>query len=368
MDQAKLLELYVRASLIERESAALRRDLDQELTALRGQMLRVFPPAEAVVDWQEDPRSIVPDWDDVDSLRAAIERSTEENGLVQAYRWRLKLLTGEAAECSGCGAARLPDDLQRGFCGDCSANVEGPSMLMFLHVQKCAGHTLRKVIEQNYASTLHLNEAKQQGGWTVISWWEQLNPSEQKWFCDDVCRHDAVIGHFPYGLDSILPRPCRYITMLRHPLDRFVSLYEFLKTRPEWDNGQLGTLEDFATNDYATELKDNHTVRVFCGESAFKEIEPMTRAHLDIAAINLRQCAFVGLVEHFDRSLEIMQSLFGWRDISYTVQNANPKRQLRVLNQIDDELLAKIEPRIALDRELYRIATQMFLARGGSQP
>ena len=39
-----------------------------------------------------------------------------------------------------------------------------------------------------------------------------------------------VMGHFAYGIDGPLPGSSRYITMLREPMDRLVSLYFYFMT------------------------------------------------------------------------------------------------------------------------------------------
>src|SRR5919106_98083 len=40
-------------------------------------------------------------------------------------------------------------------------------------------------------------------------------------------RHDtrAVVGHFSFGIHTYLKRPWIYVTLLRNPVDRVVSLY-----------------------------------------------------------------------------------------------------------------------------------------------
>jgi len=47
---------------------------------------------------------------------------------------------------------------------------------------------------------------------------------------EELERKRLVMGHFGYGLHQRLPGPSRYVSMLREPVDRVVSLYYFFRS------------------------------------------------------------------------------------------------------------------------------------------
>src|SRR5688572_21725750 len=49
----------------------------------------------------------------------------------------------------------------------------------------------------------------------------------------------AVVGHFWYGIHNYVQKPATYCTILRHPVDRILSLYHHTRRRTEM------TLEQF---------------------------------------------------------------------------------------------------------------------------
>jgi len=42
-----------------------------------------------------------------------------------------------------------------------------------------------------------------------------------------------IRGHFEFGVHKYLYRPYTYITMLRHPIERAISWYYFVKQNPD---------------------------------------------------------------------------------------------------------------------------------------
>src|SRR6056297_2979408 len=97
-------------------------------------------------------------------------------------------------------------------------------VFIFLHITKTGGRTLEKVLR---------SMLKPNGG----TWYDfdgslksyesfmALQPHEKDAF-------DALYGHFHYGIHETLTRPYRYVTLLRHPVDRVVSHYYHILEEP----------------------------------------------------------------------------------------------------------------------------------------
>src|SRR5262245_472933 len=85
----------------------------------------------------------------------------------------------------------------------------------------------------------------------------------------------VVAGHFVFGLHHLIDRPSTYATMLRHPVERIVSLYWHLKRWPQYRENDpwlervglkpLGagtSLENFVRNYQLRELDNDQTRRI----------------------------------------------------------------------------------------------------------
>src|SRR5690349_20650120 len=90
--------------------------------------------------------------------------------------------------------------------------------LIFLHIPKTAGISLRQVLINNTPGPafriIH-----------PISDVERLAALPES----ERAALELVDGHLYYGIHSLLPRPCRYMTMLRDPVEQVLSLYSFIR-------------------------------------------------------------------------------------------------------------------------------------------
>lgn len=236
------------------------------------------------------------------------------------------------------------------------------STLIFLHVQKCGGTTLRNIIARNYEHTININDWEHKAGWKLIDRFDEMSQEEQQVRTALLQQYQAIVGHAPFGLHTLLDRPYTYITMLREPVDRLVSLYEYW--RGSSHDSKIGkTLEEFCTTvRFGWIPKDNHMVRVFNGSDGMKiPYGAITKEHVEIAKHNLSQCAFVGLTEEFDESLARLQAMFGWKNISYKSDNVNRARSNRNIDvDIDNATRAALEDRVCFDKEIYEYARECF--------
>ena len=174
----------------------------------------------------------------------------------------------------------------------------------------------------------------------------------------------AVVGHFPYGIHEHLPPGSEYsyLTFLRHPVDRIVSLYRHLTHFEEPDpalhrevseNGL--TLREFAATFPLAEL-GNDQVRRIAGASG-----PCTDETLALARRRLRDnFGFVGLTEHFDESLLLIKHRFEWTEpLQYYRANVTVEWHPEP-EPIDAETIDVIVARNRYDLELHAFARELF--------
>ena len=174
----------------------------------------------------------------------------------------------------------------------------------------------------------------------------------------------AVLGHFPFGIHKQLSRSFRYITMLRHPVERVLSLYHFAKLVEAKYGHHEGfrmasdtTLEEFVESPPFREV-DNGQTRRISGLSA--ELGDCTKATLEHAKKNLREYfPVVGITERFDETLILLRRAFSWRkDLFYYPKNTNPNRvNVETLNK---KTIDTILARNKFDTELYQFAAQLM--------
>lgn len=161
----------------------------------------------------------------------------------------------------------------------------------------------------------------------------------------------AVIGHFWFGLHEYVARPSTYITLLRNPVERVVSLYHYLKLE-----GRM-SLEEFASHPPYREVDNDQTRRI---AGVNPDIGDCTEATLRAAQENLRRhFSVVGVTERFDETLVLLKLRLGWRrDVLSYPKNTNPERPPTAA--LARETVAAIERRNELDFKLWRFAEQLL--------
>lgn len=235
--------------------------------------------------------------------------------------------------------------------------------IIFLHIPKAAGSTLRQVIRRQYRSqtTLEFYGAK---------WFDQL----EKFHEDDggdIGRVNCVIGHFPFGIHRALPGRCRYFTMVREPIDWTLSLYYAMRSKAQIHpmmqpvRDREMSLQDFL--EYLLEIgMANLQTRSLSGlmdqKQVFPPYGPLPADAIDLALANIAEYFDeVGLVDRFDESLFFMKETFGWKNIYVSRQNITSKRPKRIA--LSRDIIDKMSEIQGQDLALYRQITDQFERR-----
>jgi len=233
-------------------------------------------------------------------------------------------------------------------------------MLIFLHLPKTAGSTLRGTIERQYnsSSILHLYESDFGEELAAIP------PSQMD-------RLRVVIGHFYFGAHTFLSKPSAYITLLRDPIERIVSHYYYARRAPShyfYDSARKLSLKEFVeycsrmSNKSGTALgycSDNDQTRQLAGQCGVPSFGTSSDEMLNIAKRNLAEhFAVVGITEEFDRSLILITRILGWRHPFYTRQNVTRRHPRK--DELPQETLDVIQAYNELDLELYCYAEKLF--------
>lgn len=225
--------------------------------------------------------------------------------------------------------------------------------LMVVHIPKAAGTTLRVIMERQYPQTFSI-------GHDIPAERERLGAMPDK----DKRSLGAVFGHMCWGWHTELAegQEYQYLTMLREPMERVLSLYAHCRLREH----HLGAavqgmdLREFLTSG-VTQTCDNGMVRQLCWADVFWRDpyhdmaiphDEVKQHHLAAAKANLDRCAVVGLAEDFDAMLAVCQSQLGWRIPAYENKNVTNWTRLK-LEELDARTMEALEHHTRLDRELY---------------
>lgn len=224
--------------------------------------------------------------------------------------------------------------------------------ILFLHIPKTAGITLHDVLEREYA------ELRQK----VIFSVDHSNKFKRSWpiFRN---RYQVIRGHFLYGLHESLKGDFHYITMIRNPVERTISGYNFIKIKTDHPfyhemRKHNYSLYEFLDGKYLRNF-DNICVRFLSGDNKipFGEIN---HVHFEKAKSNLMNSNLLfGITEKFEASLLHFKKELHWKKPYFIKQNAWPKEDLT----IDEKTLSKIKECNFYDLKLYEFADGVFEER-----
>lgn len=220
---------------------------------------------------------------------------------------------------------------------------------IFLHIRRCGGTTLRHLMHKQfrgrtarcgpeYWSRLQDAPAKQDPDGTALAWY----------------------GHMPYGLHEHLEGKCQYITILRHPMDRLVSMWRRRK-RPE------ATLIDVVYGRVNNGPPQTDTIampiRILAG---LAQDAPIDEAALELAKEHLATFAAVGFSCDYQAFGRVLRDKLGWDTV---VPQQIPR--LNIGREDHDPKagynMAARCPEMVLEQQLYDWAWEQFWvpAQGG---
>lgn len=171
-------------------------------------------------------------------------------------------------------------------------------MLYFLHIPKSAGTSVRQLFSSVYQNNL-------------IEVYRDVDESYRKALVAQCNNQSVLFGHFCFSLHELLgDKQPRYITLLRHPVDRVISWYKHqlrdanspLFKRVTEDRLSLGEIIELGL---AQEV-NNHSVRMLC-VSYKKRLLYSLRDRYSAKYLNKQNAQFNaqrhlrGAIEHIER-------------------------------------------------------------------
>lgn len=232
--------------------------------------------------------------------------------------------------------------------------------LIFIHIGKTAGTTLRAILQDIYSEDETYLLYPGEPGYNDFNDFLALSEEQKegiKLFC----------GHIAYGLHRRLSGPTTYITVLRDPVERTISNYYEVKKvlKQQQKNTPLYgdfhkaarmDLEEFISSGIMSYLTHNHQVQMVANSRPMGQcsVADLARAKENL----ISSFSVVGLTERFDETIVLLRKRFGWSIRGYA--NKNVAQQRSRAEDLPESTLELIREHNRLDMELYRFAEELF--------
>jgi hypothetical protein len=242
--------------------------------------------------------------------------------------------------------------------------------LVFIHMPKAAGSTLQSIIDHQYRGQKTF-DIDGNGIARVQDSIDRLRSLSEAERAEIRC----VKGHVPFGVGQWLRSPVQYISMLREPVARAISDYNYAVSNPEHNlyravNEKGMTLLQYVEMRAQSGFANLYT-RLLSGCVNWDNLalsEALSQDTLESAKENVRKCAAIGITERFDESVLLFRKKLGWSSCYYVRKNVTPS--IRVdRNQVSNDVRKAIEEYYLLDIELYKYCLEIFdenIQRAGS--
>jgi len=232
--------------------------------------------------------------------------------------------------------------------------------LIFLHIPKAGGTTLTNVIRKNYERDRIYTLDGTRDAMLAFK-----NFSKEK-----IAKYDCVQGHMGFGFHKLFEGPVHYITILREPIERVISLYFYIKRTPSHylyesiNNLKIG-LKDFVSSELTHELYNGQT-RLLAAENGlgitFRDKRRLDDNDLIKAKEHFRKhFAVIGVLERFNDFLLLAQQIFEWKNILY--EKMNVAANITRFVNIDDEIIGLIRNNNLIDIALYNYVKSLLEKR-----
>ena len=239
--------------------------------------------------------------------------------------------------------------------------------LIFMHIPKCGGSTLSSMLKKAIPERRRFRVGEDIRGSRMRL--AALPDSER-------LPIDLLYGHLSYGWhDLLLPRQAWYFTMVREPLARVVSHYNFVRSH-EWHYlhshvvDSRMTVADYVESGITTEV-NNGQVRQISGvedivQSPYGEsLAGYGTDHSSLLTQALenieRHFLMAGILERFEESAELLKRLTGLPIGTY--RRKNESRSPGALTALQRNEIDVIRRYNREDCELYRRLMESFEAR-----
>lgn len=96
--------------------------------------------------------------------------------------------------------------------------------IIFLHLPKNAGTSMYSILKRNYsAKEIYHVRYNKNGIWNLDEFKKLPQNKKDKIY--------LLTGHFDFGLHEYFSHQFQYVTMMRNPIERTISFYNYIKSQ-----------------------------------------------------------------------------------------------------------------------------------------
>lgn len=212
-------------------------------------------------------------------------------------------------------------------------------LMVFLHIPKTAGTTLRLILASHPLLSVRLMR-----GHRAL---KEAVTEDPSFMAATVSRHDVLMGHFVYDrtIYGSLGERVLIVALIRDPVARAISHFRHVRRTPGHPlHDALRDLsfdEAFVSHDRFRQQVSNNQVRVLCRDTNLAALLDVTRAHRMI----------LGRIDRFEAFLVHLETSFGLKLPRLKERNVAPSTE--PLPTIAPASLAALCAANAADRALY---------------
>lgn len=190
--------------------------------------------------------------------------------------------------------------------------------VVFLHIPKTGGVTLNSILYKQVNDDLIFEEV--QWRWNEFFSLDEYTRSSYRYYT----------GHVRFGIHEHIPGDVKYITMMREPIERMISTYYYIRSRPSHEMHELSlrySFKDFLKHYFEERENTEPQLRRVAGLPRGFPNSEITDFHLNQAIKNLQEHFLVaGLTERFDETIMLMKQALGWKPPLYAKKNVTKER------------------------------------------